>query len=561
MILPPSLVAALPAGAASCPRARVLIVGTETVPAELIARWSRRLRVVVAYGLTEATVNSTLWLAEPDWTGPGADRRPGPQHPLLRARLRAAPGAGRRRPASCTSAAAASPAATSAGPALTARAVRRRPVRRAGRRGCTAPATGSRWRADGNLEFLGRADDQVQDPRVPDRARRGRERAAGATRPSRRPRSWSATDQRGGKRLVAYVVGRRRRRRAARRTSPRALPDYMVPSAVVALDGPLPLTPNGKLDRAALPEPDWTGAGRRRAPRPRRPSERSAGLFADVLGLPSVGVHDSFFELGGDSIVAIQLVNRARAAGLAITPRDVFRAPHGRRARRHRRPDGPPGASHDRARDRHGPADADRRAGCASLGGPIDAFYQSLLLRRCPTRTPRQVTAALQAVVDHHDLLRARLHPPTGRSRCRRPGRSRCSTRCCRRRRDVAVQAHGSPAAALDPAAGPDAAGGLVRRRAAPGRLLLVVHHLVVDGVSWRILADDLAGRRSPAATARPGGHVVPRAGPTPDCASSTRPPSCRSGGRSSTARSDRSATPAARPGRRRPPTRTAQDT
>ncbi len=58
-----------------------------------------------------------------------------------------------------------------------------------------------------------------------------------------------------------------------------------------------------------------------------------AEAFADVLRLPEVGVHDSFFELGGDSIVAIQLVSRARRAGLTITPRDVFRRPHGRRAR------------------------------------------------------------------------------------------------------------------------------------------------------------------------------------------------------------------------------------
>ena len=96
-----------------------------------------------------------------------------------------------------------------------------------------------------------------------------------------------------------------------------------MPSAVVTVDGRLPLTPNGKLDGKALPEPDWAGLAGDAAPT--TDAERVlADAFAEVLGLPSVGVHDSFFELGGDSIVAIQLVGRARAAGLVITPREVF---------------------------------------------------------------------------------------------------------------------------------------------------------------------------------------------------------------------------------------------
>jgi aryl carrier-like protein len=85
----------------------------------------------------------------------------------------------------------------------------------------------------------------------------------------------------------------------------------------------LPLTPNGKLDRRALPEPELGASHSHRAPR--TPQETIlCGLFAEVLGLERVGIDDNFFERGGDSIVSIQLVSRARRAGLSITPRMVF---------------------------------------------------------------------------------------------------------------------------------------------------------------------------------------------------------------------------------------------
>ena len=96
----------------------------------------------------------------------------------------------------------------------------------------------------------------------------------------------------------------------------------MVPAAVVVLDA-LPLTVNGKLDTRALPAPEYQDVDRYRAPAS-AVEEILAGIYAQVLGLERVGVDESFFELGGDSILSMQVVARARAAGVMCRPRDIF---------------------------------------------------------------------------------------------------------------------------------------------------------------------------------------------------------------------------------------------
>ncbi|MFJ3814317.1 amino acid adenylation domain-containing protein [Streptomyces sp. NPDC090056] len=326
MILPPSLVSALPPEC-DLPDGSVLVVGTEAVPGELIARWAGRVRVVVAYGLTEATVNSTLWLADADRPGPAPIGRPDPNTRayVLDSALRPVPvgaegelyvgGRGLAR-------------GYLGRPGLTSERFVADPY--ADEPGARMYRTGDRvrWSADGNLEFLGRADGQIKIRGH--RVEPGEVESAFMACPGiAQAAVLVRDDHRGVKRLVGYLVAGAGTDADSAVTEARAriaatLPDHMVPSALVRLDGPLPLTPNGKLDRRALPEPRWTAMAGDDAPT--TPDETAlAALFAEVLGLPSVGVHDSFFELGGDSIVAIQLVNRARAAGLALTPRDVFR--------------------------------------------------------------------------------------------------------------------------------------------------------------------------------------------------------------------------------------------
>uniref|UniRef100_UPI002F35AAFA non-ribosomal peptide synthetase n=1 Tax=Streptosporangium roseum TaxID=2001 RepID=UPI002F35AAFA len=126
---------------------------------------------------------------------------------------------------------------------------------------------------------------------------------------------------RGAGRGVALDMGEVLDAGEVRRFAGRMLPDYMVPAAVVVVEA-LPLTVNGKLDRRALPVPEVTGSGQE----PSTPREALlCGLFAEVLGVERVGVGDGFFDLGGDSIIAIQLVARARQAGVVFGPRDVFR--------------------------------------------------------------------------------------------------------------------------------------------------------------------------------------------------------------------------------------------
>jgi amino acid adenylation domain-containing protein len=182
-----------------------------------------------------------------------------------------------------------------------------------------------RWKADGTLEYLGRLDHQVKvrgfriELGEVEAVLRRHQRVADCVVVARE-------DVPGEKRLVAYVVGGVEAG-ALREHLLRDLPEYMVPSAFVLLDT-LPLTANGKLDRKALPAPEGDAYARRSYEAPLGEVEAAlAGIWGEVLGVERVGRWDHFFELGGHSLLAIKLIGRMRGAGLHTDVRALFTTP------------------------------------------------------------------------------------------------------------------------------------------------------------------------------------------------------------------------------------------
>ncbi|SNS43135.1 non-ribosomal peptide synthase domain TIGR01720/amino acid adenylation domain-containing protein [Actinomadura meyerae] len=516
----PSAVSALLANGAPKLEAGDVVLAGEALPARLVHDLRALLpdaRIANIYGPTEATVYATAWFDDGNTAGHAPIGRPiaNTRAYVLDASLRPVPAGA---PGELYLAGAGLARGYLDRSALTAERFVACPFGAPGER---MYRTGdlARWNGAGELEYLGRLDHQVKIRGF--RIEPGEIEAA----LTRHPAVGQAVvvdreDQPGVPRLIAYAVpagpGGRVDPDELRRFAAETLPAYMVPAAVVPLDA-LPLNPSGKLDRAALPAPDFAARASGRAPR--TPAEKLlADLFAEVLGVARVGADDGFFDLGGDSIIAMRLVSRARRAGLLLSPREVFRYPTVEALAQVARPadaeaaDGADAAEEPGAGVGEFPATPIMRW-LRDLGGPTGGFSQSILLRTPPGLGTGHLARALQAVLDHHDALRMSV-PAGGDPRITPPGT--VDAAACVHRVDVAGAGDAALAdivaeqaalarGRLDPASGTMAQ--LVWFDAgeeAPGRLLVVLHHLVVDGVSWRILLPDLVTAWAASTTGEP---------------------------------------------------------
>ncbi|MBV9774031.1 MAG: amino acid adenylation domain-containing protein, partial [Gemmatimonadetes bacterium] len=314
-------------------RVRFVLVGGERVLPERLAEWARLRRPLVhVFGLTEtACTTTTLRLEAGDDGRRWANLPIG--KPVANARVYVLDAALQPVPVGVPGELFIGGAGVGRGylgrPELTAERFVPDPFAR-GAAGARLYRTGdrTRWLADGNLEFLGRIDHQVKIRGF--RIETGEVEAVLAEHPGVREAFVMAReDAPGGARLVAYLTaegaadpapGELRAHLAER------LPEYMVPSAFVTLDA-LPLTSNGKVDRRALPAPDAAPLTEYVAPRTPT-EERLAEIWAEVLGVERVGVHDHFFELGGHSLMATRVVARVREApGVELPLRVVFEHP------------------------------------------------------------------------------------------------------------------------------------------------------------------------------------------------------------------------------------------
>ncbi|WP_328301290.1 amino acid adenylation domain-containing protein [Streptomyces sp. NBC_00435] len=341
---------------------------------------------------------------------------------------------------------------------------------------------------DGELEFTGRADDQVQ--------LKGFRIELGEVESALRDLDGvidvAVTVAGSGDHLVAHVVGRVPGDLSSLLAA--KLPVHMVPGRVLPVDS-LPLTVNGKLDRKALIEraaqDDTPVAATGSVPDSVLAS--LVGIFADTLSHPAADAGTDFFGAGGDSIVAITVVNRARALGLPIAPRDVFllktpralaellaeRAPRDRASAATptpaRREDGPVAPTPIILRQRE-------------LGGSLARFAQARTVDVAEGTEFAEIERAANAVLAAHPALRMRLHAEHGVWTLRtEPGRVATVVRA-----DTAdaTAAANEAAGRLDPGTGDVTA---FTWLAATGTLVITVHHIAVDSVSWLILLDDLA--------------------------------------------------------------------
>ncbi|RLU10842.1 non-ribosomal peptide synthetase [Pseudomonas prosekii] len=348
-----------------------------------------------------------------------------------------------------------------------------------------------RQRADGVIEYLGRLDHQVK--------LRGLRIELGEieTRLMQHPLVREAVVLvQGGKHLVGYLVLDAAEPDAQWPQTLKAwllgsLPEYMVPTHLMPLVK-LPVTANGKLDRKALPEPE--AAVQQAFVEPQDALQKAlAAIWQDVLGVERIGLEDNFFELGGDSIISIQVVSRARQAGIRLSPRDLFQYQTVRSLAL-------VATVGEQSNIDQGPASGN------VLLTPVQEYFfaqpmserghwnQSLLLAPREPLQAEWLETALTRLCNHHDALRLRfVEGAQGWQQHYAGAVSECALWQRQADSEAALLALCNEAQrSLDLTEGPLLRAMLVTLVDGAQRLLLVIHHLAVDGVSWRLLLEDL---------------------------------------------------------------------
>ena len=509
--LPPALLAVL--SPTDFPSLRTLLMAGEAASPELYRAWSKDRVLFNAYGPTETSVCATMEEVE---TGTGEVTL---GRPIANLTAYVVDAAGELQPIGVPGEIWVGGVGVARGylgrPELTAE--RFVPDPRSTTPGARAYRTGDlgRVRADGRIEFLGRVDDQVKirgfrvEPGEIEAVLLEHADVAGAL-------VVAVADERGVKLLVAYALARSgenpppaqlRTHLAAR------LPEYLVPRQVIVLAA-WPLNAAGKIDRRALPPPTaWAEtavAEGTETPWLADDVERLlASIWRDVLRVPDVRPDDNFFELGGDSILSLQIVARAHQAGYALTPRQIFASPtiRGQAAVATRAA----GGGQDQTETGEVPLTPIQHWFFAQRQPEAQHWNQTIVLELRNSPKPEAIGRALAAVVARHGAFRLRFHCSPDGEWSQRYGEaepvSDLPVHPAAQFEAVATRLQAS----LDLTHGPLwRAAYFIGEGGACPKLFLTIHHLVVDGVSWRILATDLAS----ACTQVAAGEVIRLAAP-----------------------------------------------
>jgi amino acid adenylation domain-containing protein/non-ribosomal peptide synthase protein (TIGR01720 family) len=497
----PAVLAAMPAGAEnSLPELAVLTTAGEAFSPDLAMRWGRGRRIITGHGATETTVGDTIAI---DWD---LERKPPLGRPLANMRVYVLDPWLQPVPVGTPGELYVSGPQVSRGylnsPAMTAARFMPdpfsdQPAQRMYRTGDMV-----RWLGDGNLDFIGRTDHQVKIRGF--RIELGEIEAVLAEHEQVSQCVVTVLAEGAVKRLAAYVVPKESIAPSVaelRAYLKERLPEHMVPAFLVLI-AEMPLNSNNKIDRKALPRPDMSAMTlETQYVEPRTDTERAlAAIWAEVLGLGRVGINDNFFELGGDSIMSIQLVARATKAAMPLAPRDIFQFQTVASLAEHVDAGGSIVAAEQGVVTGDVPL-TPVQSWFFEAAPKAPHHYNQWLSRPMPgAHNPKNMAEALRKLLEHHDGLRLRFEN-TGDGW--RQWMAPMTDDIPFSHFDLSGVAADEQSAVMDARVNElqarlDLADGPIIRGAwfdfggtKQGNLVVIVHHLVMDNVSWPIILED----------------------------------------------------------------------